>query len=174
VSIAHRTVEVPPATFTVVVMGVSGAGKSSVGARLAEQLKRPFCDADRFHPRSNVDKMRCGTALTDADRAPWLGALAEWIAGAPPAVLACSALRRRYRDRLREAEVALFFAHLDPPMGVLERRLGARQGHFMPASLLPEQLAAFEPLTADESGVRIEDDRDCEGIVKEIIAALPG
>lgn len=145
-----------PAATSVVVMGVSGSGKSTVGSALAAQLGRQYLDADDLHPPGNVAKLRAGIALTDADRVPWLTAVVDWINAHPGSVVACSALRRRYRDRLRAARQPVYFVHLAPPEAVLRRRLAGRRGHFMPMSQLPDQLATLEALAADEAGVRLD------------------
>ena len=143
----------------VVMMGVSGSGKSSVGAALAERLGWPFEEGDDLHPAENRAKMAAGIALTDADRGPWLDRVAGWMHGRFGAggVVSCSALERAYRDRLREADPAVRFVFVDPGRAELERRLGARKGHFMPPSLLDSQLATLERPTADE-GVLVLDD----------------
>ena len=142
---------VPPAL--VVVLGVSGAGKTAVGQAVAERLGWPFRDADALHAPASVAKMARGEGLTDAERAPWLASLHALLrrhaARGEPLVLACSALRARYRERLAEgleaAPLPLRWVWLDAPPDVIERRLAARQGHFAGAALLPSQLAAFEP-----------------------------
>ncbi|WP_326693049.1 MULTISPECIES: gluconokinase [unclassified Streptomyces] len=135
-------------------MGVSGSGKSTVGELLAPRLGVPFADADSFHPRRNIEKMSAGTPLTDEDRAPWLASMADWLAQHTEsgAVLVCSALKRRYRDRLRQASSRLFFLHLDGSYELIAGRLGKREGHFMPAGLLRSQFEALERLEADEAG----------------------
>jgi len=143
-----------------VVMGVSGSGKTTIAKRLAAELRHEFADADDFHPAANVAKMTSGQALTDADREPWLRALAAWIAQHRSlrlsTVLACSALKRRYRDTLRGAAPHIVFIHLDAPRETLLRRLQHREGHYMPAALLDSQLATLEPLAADEAGVTLD------------------
>jgi gluconokinase len=132
-----------------VVMGVSGCGKSSLGAALAAALALPFTDADDLHPAANRAKMAAGQPLTDADRAPWLQAVGAVLA--PNAgVVACSALRRAYRDRLRETAGPVQFLHLTAPRGVIALRLAARRGHFMPVALLESQFATLEPLAPGE------------------------
>ncbi|WP_079135261.1 gluconokinase [Streptomyces qinglanensis] len=143
-------------------MGVSGSGKSTVGEWLAGALGVPFADADDFHPAHNIEKMSAGVPLDDADRAPWLDALADWLrrraaAGSPAdgGVLVCSALKRRYRDRLRRASGRLFFVHLTGPRPLIARRLARRGGHFMPSSLLRSQFEALEPLGGDEYGAAV-------------------
>ncbi|MBY8884565.1 gluconokinase [Streptomyces sp. PTM05] len=157
-------------------MGVSGSGKSTVGGLLAERLGVPYAEADDFHPPANIAKMSAGHALDDADRAPWLDAIAAWIAerdGLGGGVVSCSALRRRYRDRLREAAPGLFFLHLDGPRALIAARLAARLGHFMPSGLLDSQFDALEPLDADEAGAVVTVDGGPERITARALAALP-
>ncbi|WP_372446472.1 gluconokinase [Streptomyces spirodelae] len=141
----------------VVVMGVSGSGKSTVGEWLAQVLDLPFADADDFHPEHNIRKMSAGVPLDDADREPWLDAMADWLADrtAGGAVLVCSALKRRYRERLRRASPRLFFVHLDGSYELIAARLARRRGHFMPPSLLRSQFEALEPLGRDERGATV-------------------
>jgi gluconokinase len=127
----------------IVIAGVSGCGKTTVGTLLAERLGCEFADADDFHPPENIAKMRAGIPLDDADRAGWLDALGCFLAGRERVVLACSALKRRYRDRLRELGGELRFFVLEVERAVLAGRLEARE-HFMPASLLDSQLAILE------------------------------
>jgi gluconokinase len=138
-----------PAVQALVVMGVSGSGKSVVGKRLAEQLGARFVDGDDFHPPANVERMRRGQALTDADRAPWLerlnAVLRHSVARGEPIVLACSALRQRYRDALADRLPGLRFIHLSGPMPLIAERLAQRTHDYMPASLLPSQFEALEP-----------------------------
>lgn len=155
----------------VVVMGVSGSGKSTVAIALARRLGLPFCEGDDLHPPANVAKMQAGQPLDDADRAPWLAALNDWMqAHRGGGVVSCSALRRRYRDRLREGlEPPPAFVLLDPPRAVLERRAAARPGHFMPASLLDSQLATLEQPDADEHALRLEGDEPAEVMVEKVI-----
>lgn len=157
----------------VVVMGVSGAGKTTIGSRLAEALGAAFVEGDAFHPPANVAKMRAGVALTDEDRRPWLAALAEALARhrarGEDVVLACSALTRRYRAALRAGPEAIF-VHLDGAPDLIAARLRARPDHYMPASLLASQLAILEPPGADERGCRI----DAALAPEEIVALLLG
>ena len=142
-----------------VVMGVSGSGKSSVGRALARTLGRPFVEGDDLHPSANVAAMSAGVPLTDEMRAPWLAALRDELTSRHRAgtdvVLACSALRRAYRDVLRTAAGGVRFVHVVVPPDELARRLGRRTDHFMPASLLSSQLATLEPLGPDEDGVDV-------------------
>src|SRR5947209_9561383 len=129
-----------PRTTTIVVMGVSGAGKSTVAAELVARLGWDFAEGDEFHPPENVEKMRAGRPLDDEDRWPWLRRLAEWIGeqerAGTCAVMTCSALRRSYRDLLRDGHPSVWFAHVTVDEAVLRARLAARQGHYMPPSLL--------------------------------------
>ena len=127
----------------VVIAGVSGSGKTTVGRLLAERLGCEFADADAFHPPGNIAKMSAGEALTDEDRAGWLDALGRYLAGRESIVLACSALKRSYRDRLRALAGPLRFFVLSADRGVLEERMKDRE-HFMPASLLESQLDTLE------------------------------
>lgn len=143
-----------------VVMGVSGCGKSEIGARLAAALGVPFLEGDTFHPQANVAKMSAGMPLDDDDRAGWLLTLQGKIQAAKQRgeglVLSCSSLKRRYRDLLRQADPQLRFAHLDGERAVIEGRMRARSGHYMPTSLLDSQLRDLEPLQADEDGLRLD------------------
>ena len=150
-----------------VVMGVSGAGKSLVGARLAAELGADFADGDDFHSADNVAKMSSGASLDDTDRWPWLAAIAAGLAVRPGAVVACSALTRAYRHCLRSAAPGVFFVELDVPRAELMRRVTARAGHFMPADLLESQLSTLRPLADDEYGARI----DATGAVDTVVAA---
>lgn len=137
-------------------MGATGVGKTTVGVALAERLGVPFLDADDLHSRANVAKMARGEPLTDADRDPWLDAVAAWLAEHDEAVAACSALRRVYRDRLRAGAPGTRFLHLVGDRSVLGERLEHRTGHFMPASLVASQLDTLEPLEPDEDGLEID------------------
>ncbi|MFC8419493.1 gluconokinase [Streptomyces sp. NPDC057236] len=141
----------------VVVMGVSGSGKTTVGRLLARHLNVPYAEGDDFHPAANVAKMRAGHPLGDEDRRPWLDEIARWLAGHADGggVVACSALKRRYRARLASAAPRVFFLHLDGSPELIAARITARQGHFMPPELLRTQLADFEPLGDDETGSAI-------------------
>lgn len=153
-----------------VVMGVSGSGKSTVGAALAQRLGVPFADADDFHPPANIAKMTAGHPLDDDDRGPWLDAIGEWLAARPHGgVMSCSALKRKYRDRLRGHAPEVGFVHLDGTREVIARRQSSRPGHFMPASLLDFQFATLEPLTADERGIAIAVDQSVDAIVEDYL-----
>jgi len=135
-------------------MGVSAAGKTSVGTELAKRLGVPFVDADDLHPATNRAKMTAGEPLTDTDRAPWLERVAHALRGSGGAVIACSALKRAYRDQLRgDGDIEVGFVLLEVPSHVLERRLCERADHFMPTSLLEDQLATLERPDPDETDV---------------------
>ncbi|WP_285114253.1 gluconokinase [Leifsonia sp. fls2-241-R2A-40a] len=141
----------------IVVMGVSGSGKTTVGRELARALGVPFIDADDLHPQANRDKMAGGTPLTDDDRGPWLRTvghtIGEQAAAGRGVVVACSALRRRYRAAIAdEAGVPVRFAHLTGRREVIRERMDDRAGHFMPPALLDSQLETLEPLASDEDG----------------------
>jgi gluconokinase len=153
-----------PQLTPVVVMGVSGSGKSTVGVALAAALGVPFVDGDALHPPANVAKMAAGQPLDDADRAPWLDAVAAVLATGP-VVVACSALRRRYRDRLRDAAPDLELVWLDGPRELLEKRLAERFHQYMPAALLDSQLAALEPPDPDEHALRLDVGRPVDELV---------
>jgi gluconokinase len=146
-------------TTTLVLMGVAGSGKSAVAAELHAMLGWPALDADDLHPAENVALLSAGIPLDDAHREPWLRAVAAWIGAreqaGESALVACSALRRRYREMLRAGHPSVLFAHLDPDPAELARRLAERHDHFMPASLLPSQLDTLEELAPDEPGVRL-------------------
>jgi gluconokinase len=141
-------------------MGVAASGKTTIATRLAAHLEYAFADADDFHPAANVAKMARGEALTDADREPWLRTLAAWIATQHEAghstVLACSALKRLYRDTLRTGAPTVFFIHLTAPREALRDRIRRRIGHFVPPELLDSQLATLEPLQTDEPGITLD------------------
>jgi gluconokinase len=156
----------------IVVMGVSGSGKSTVGAALAQRLRVPFGDADDFHPAANIAKMTAGHALNDDDRYPWLEAIGEWLAEhRDGAVMSCSALKRKYRDQLRRHCPEVEFMHLSGTPEVIGKRQASRPGHFMPASLLKSQFDTLEPLEADECGAVIDVDQNIDSIVDSYISA---
>jgi len=148
-------------------MGVSGSGKSTVGAALAQRLRKPFADADDFHPEANIAKMTAGEPLDDDDRRPWLAAIGAWLddheAGG---VMTCSALKRAYRDQLRSHAPDTVFVHLHGERDVITRRQATRPGHFMPASLLDSQFATLEPLEPDENGFVVDVDQSVDEIVE--------
>jgi gluconokinase len=169
------TAAAPAPLPVIVVMGVSGSGKTTVGGLLAQRLGVPYAEADDFHPAANIAKMSAGHPLNDADRAPWLDAIAAWIAerGDRSGVVSCSALRRRYRDRLRADAPGLFFLHLDGPPELIASRLAARTRHFMPPGLLASQLEELEPLDADEAGAVVSLTGGPQEIAERALAALP-
>lgn len=157
----------------VTVMGVSGSGKSTVGAALAQRLRVPFEDADDLHPPANVAKMSAGIPLDDTDRLPWLRAVGAWQAAhAEGGVMSCSALRRSYRDILREAAPDQVFVHLAGDRDTIARRMEGRPGHFMPVALIDSQFTTLEPLTADEKGVTLDVDQPVDALVEDAVAAL--
>ncbi|AKK11734.1 gluconokinase [Corynebacterium uterequi] len=150
----------------IVVMGVSGAGKSTIGEMLSERLGVPFRDGDDLHPESNIAKMAQGIALTDEDRWPWLGLVGSWLRDNPAGgVIGCSSLKRSYRDRIREAAPDAIFIHVHGDEELLYSRMSTRDRHFMPTSLLDSQLATLEPLADDEAGTVIDIDDTRENIV---------
>nr|WP_242516850.1 gluconokinase [Corynebacterium mendelii] len=157
-------------------MGVSGAGKTTIGHCLADMLAARFADGDDFHPDASIAKMSGGIPLTDDDRQPWLARLAAHMTGVGATggscVIACSALRRCYRDILRTAPGRVVFVHLTLPREVVAERLVGRLGHFMPLSLLPSQLAALEGLTDDEAGITMANSGSPDTVAAGIIDAL--
>lgn len=156
----------------VVVMGVSGSGKSTVGALLAETLGVPFVDADDLHPAANVAKMAAGQPLVDEDRWPWLEAVGETLAAASAGlVVACSALKRSYRDAIRDRAPAAVFVHLHGTRELLAERLAGRVGHFMPGSLLDSQLATLE-VPGEREGIIVDIDQKPESAVRVIAGRL--
>lgn len=156
---------------SIVVMGVSGTGKTTVGRALAERLGMPFVEGDDLHPESNVRKMASGVPLDDADRAPWLDRVAAAIAE-QPVVATCSALKRAYRDRLRSTapDLALVFLHGEP--GVLAERMGTRRGHYMPTRLLDSQLATLESPDPEENAISVDVAPAPDEIVAAVLEAL--
>jgi gluconokinase len=157
----------------IVVMGVSGSGKSTVGAALAKRLRVPFVDADTLHPPANVAKMTAGKPLDDDDRYPWLQRVGQWLADhRDGGVVSCSALKRTYRDQLRGHCPRVAFLHLRGSPELIGQRLAARPDHFMPAALLRSQFDALEPLGADERGATVDVGRDVEAIVSDCLGRL--
>lgn len=149
----------------IIIMGVSGCGKSSVGAGLSQRLGMPYRDGDDLHPAANVEKMRAGHPLNDDDRWPWLDRVAAVLAVDAPVIVGCSALRRAYRDRLRAgAGGPVQFVHLAGSRELLAKRMSARTGHYMPLSLLDTQLAALEPPSPDEA-LTIDIDQTLDAII---------
>lgn len=156
----------------IVVMGVAGSGKSSIGVLLAKALGIPFKDGDDLHPQQNLDKMASGIPLTDEDRWPWLDLCGLTLQMQGGAVIACSALRRIYRDRIRELAPDAIFIHLDGSEELLLERLSNRKGHFMKPQMLTSQLETLEPLGADERGFALGIDRSEADIVEEAVDLL--
>ncbi|MFC5983206.1 gluconokinase [Knoellia sp. p5-6-4] len=163
-------------TRHVVVMGVSGSGKTTVAHGIAAATGLLFAEADDFHSRASVEKMRAGIPLEDEDRWPWLGDLAAWMAERAAegrsTVIACSALRRVYRDVLAAGPPTLDFVHLDGHVEVIRDRMSSRAGHYMPASLLDSQVATLEPLQPDESGIELDVSLPPEELVAQAVRGL--
>lgn len=159
-----------------VVMGVAGCGKSTVARALQQRLGWAEAEGDDFHPAGNIAKMSSGTPLTDDDRWPWFDSIVDWTAQQDKAgrstIVTCSALRRAYRDRLRSAPGRTVFVHLVGSPELLAERMQSRRGHFMPPTLLPSQLAALEPLEADEEGVDLDIDGPAEEAAEQAIRQL--
>ena len=168
----------PAKPLVIVLMGVSGCGKSTTGARLSRLLGWPFRDADSFHPPANVEKMSRGVPLEDADRWPWLEAIAQWIdaqrtAGAP-GIVSCSALKRAYRERIIGERAGVRLVYLKGGMELIAARLAKRKGHFMPAELLQSQFDALEEPLAAERALVVDITPPPEGVVAAVIAGLGG
>ena len=163
----------------VVVMGVSGAGKSTVGKLIAARLDCPFRDADSFHPKANIAKMSRGEPLTDTDRWPWLEAIAAWIAehraAGTTCVVTCSALKRRYRDLVTDNQRDdVRLVYLKGDFALIEARLEARKGHFMPPGLLQSQFDALEEPGADEHAIAVPIEATPEEIADRVVEKLRG
>ena len=160
----------------IVVMGVSGCGKSTVAALLAGRLGWSFMEGDALHPPENIAKMSQGIALTDADRLPWLQKIAKtiqsWRAQDQPGIVACSSLRRTYRDIISNAADDLRFVYLRGSFEVIEQRLAARQGHYMPVSLLESQFMTLEEPSSDEPAIILQTGAPAELLVADILQVL--
>ena len=165
-----------PAPCALILMGVSGSGKSTIGETLAGRIGWRFEDGDRFHPASNVAKMSAGVPLTDDDRWPWLQAIADEIdrlcAAGERAVVACSALRRVYRDVLIHGRNDVRLVYLDGSQQLIADRLNRRKGHFMPPDLLASQFKTLEPPERDERPITVPIDASVEAIVDDIVGQL--
>lgn len=162
-----------------VVMGVAGSGKSTIAAALSQQLGWVCAEADEFHPQSNIDKMTQGIPLQDEDRWPWLREIQGWMTAQASAgkstVLTCSALKLSYRTLLSDAKGRVLFIHLDGGAELIGERMQGREGHFMPPTLLPSQLATLEPLTGDElaaGSLRLDISNSPEQIITAVLAGL--
>jgi gluconokinase len=159
-----------------IVMGVAGAGKTTIATRLAERLGCEVADADDFHPPANIAKMSSGTPLTDADRWPWLEAIAAWLRAhdqaGRTAVVTCSALKRAYRRLLQAASPHGVFVHLTGSQELLAARIGGRHGHFMSPAMLASQLAILEPLGPDEPGITVDVAASPDELADRILRAL--
>jgi gluconokinase len=160
----------------VVVMGVSGSGKTTVGALLAGRFGWVYAEADDFHPQSNVDKMAAGHPLADADRWPWLEAIGRWIderrTAGEPGVVTCSALKRAYRDVLRRNRPEIRIVYLDGDRDLIAKRLVARHGHFFTVTMLDSQFADLEPPQPDEQVLTVSVDRTPPEVVQAIVDGL--
>ncbi|MEX0971036.1 MAG: gluconokinase [Paracoccaceae bacterium] len=155
-----------------VVMGVSGCGKSTFGQALARALGLAFCDGDDLHPAENIAKMAAGLPLSDADRAPWLAQVGLHLAGDGGRVIACSALKRAYRNTIRSHAPGAVFVHLHGAHDILAARMSVRPGHFMPAALLDSQLATLEPPAPDEHAIQVDIALPPQGQLAKVLAAL--
>ncbi|MFD7441129.1 gluconokinase [Streptomyces sp. NPDC059909] len=158
----------------VVVMGVAGTGKTTIGPLLADALGVPYAEGDDFHPADNIAKMTAGVPLDDADREPWLDAIGRWAHGRAGlgGVVSSSALKRIYRDRLRAAAPDAVFLHLTGDRALIEQRMAERKGHFMPTALLDSQFATLQSLQEDEPGVAVDVTGSPEEITERAVAAL--
>ena len=159
----------------VVVMGVSGTGKTTIGEALADRLGLDYRDADVFHPQANIDKMAAGHPLDDDDRAPWLAAIGHWLAehDASGGVVSCSALHRSYRDTLRSYAPRATFLHLSGDPEVIAERMRARPEHFFKVEMLASQLETLEPLDDDEPGLTADLTHPVESIIDQFVSTLP-
>jgi gluconokinase len=160
----------------IVVMGVSGCGKTTVASRLAQRLQWQFVEADAFHSAANIEKMRAGIPLSDEDRRPWLDAIATWITAAraqgTPCIVACSALKRSYRERLARGAEDVRFVYLRGELETVAARMAGRTGHYMPVSLLKSQFEALEEPGSDEDPIVLSIDSPVEALLDEIVATL--
>ena len=160
----------------VIVMGVSGSGKSTIAKGISTVMGWEFAEGDAFHSEANVAKMASGQPLTDEDRWPWLESIGDWISGkeaaGESAVVTCSALRRVYRDLLRRDRPHVRFLHLEAPSDLIQDRMEHRPGHYMPPSLLPSQLATLEPLEEDEPGVAVTNEGTAAQVLDRCLVSL--
>ena len=162
--------------FAAIVMGPSGVGKTTTAKGVADRLGWEFAEGDEFHPKANIDKMSAGIPLDDEDRAPWLRSIRDWISGRSDAglncVLTCSALKKSYRDILREARSEVLFIELDAPIDLVGERMAHRKGHYMPTSLLQSQFDTLEPLSPEENGIVVSVQDTPEKVIDDAVAAL--
>ncbi|MEO7447871.1 MAG: gluconokinase, GntK/IdnK-type [Humibacillus sp.] len=165
-----------PPPDIVIVMGVSGSGKTTIAKGISTVMGWEFAEGDAFHSDANVEKMRSGHPLTDEDRWPWLESIGDWItskeSAGESAVVTCSALRRVYRDLLRRGRPHVRFLHIEAPTDLIHDRMEHRPGHYMPPSLLPSQLAILEPLASDEPGVTVPNEGSPAQVLDRSLAAL--
>lgn len=170
------TAPAPTHPIVVVMMGVSGVGKTTIGTLLAERLGWGYAEGDSYHPPANVEKMRAGTPLDDADREPWLAAIAadidRWRAAGQGMVVSCSALKRRYRDILIGDRADVRLVRLAGDEALIRARMEKRTDHYMPPSLLTSQIATLEPPTGDEEAITVDVTRTPTICVTDILAAL--
>lgn len=159
----------------IVVMGVAGCGKSTVTEAIRDRLGFTLAEGDDFHPQANIDKMASGTPLADEDRWPWLETINQWMVEhedkGENTVVSCSALKKSYREVLSK-NVDVLFIHLDGTQDLVQERLSARKGHFMPPTLLPSQFATLEPLSEDENGVAISIEGSIDDVVNRAIETV--
>lgn len=159
----------------IVLMGVAGCGKSSVGAALAPALGAQYRDGDDLHPPHNIAKMRRGEPLTDTDRWPWLTRVGRALADDPPMIIGCSALKRSYRDHItQQATGPVLFIHLSGTRPVIETRMRARKGHFMPPALLDSQFATLQAPSPDEAAITVDIDQALDAIITNILSQIKG
>lgn len=172
-----KTASEPGAPAAIIVMGVAGSGKSFVGEALAGRLGWRFVEGDALHPAENIDRMAAGQPLTDEDRAGWLDAIgrdvAKAVAGGENVVATCSALKKKYRDRLRGWCPGILFVHVAIDMDTARRRVGTRKGHFMPASLVDSQFATLEAPTDEDGAITVDGTAPIADILQRMQAALP-
>jgi gluconokinase len=165
-----------PQPAVLVIMGVSGSGKSTAGENLAAEFGWPFRDADSFHPPANVAKMKAGVPLDDDDRWPWLDAIAAWIdehrRDGRHAIVTCSALKRRYRDRLLAGRPDVRLVYLEGDADLIADRMSRRRDHFMPPALLASQFAALEPPDSSENPIVVSVHPTARRVAEQILAAL--
>lgn len=165
-----------PTPQHLVIMGVSGSGKTTISTLLSEHLGWIAAEADEFHPTANIEKMASGTPLEDADRWPWLESISAWMGtqaeNGRSTIVTCSALKRSYREVLDAAPGEVHFIHLNGDVDLLRERMKTRSGHFMPASLLPSQMSTLEPLTQAESGIVVDILKTPGEIAADILARL--